>query len=436
MTIQETSTRIHLFAYVTRTGRYKEKMTAFKLLPTISNYHRITTRYQNAKENISVCSHIGIYRHNVTQSMTNRFSVSCLPKNRYWEGTIYSLEYFISGEKFDNTRKLLLKIPHHETIDERNKITEYVPFIYVDVTDALLFTLYVQPVPKKFNVSAFRIWLINNSTGLTIDVTMAQPKYGQYLEYNFSILDGLYYFRVAALHPSCGPYGCINATSPFISIKDASHRVLIMIISVIWIPPVILYALYNVYKLCKSTVSKGRKKPNCLIVYSPTRESHITVMVELTKYLRECNINAMIDMLDISEPVPQDIEFWCKTAFNCADTILIVTSPPSNKLVRTMFENIDNYILQLIRENFGLTDKKYYILQLPYCKPTDIPDDALRFQRFYMPDELAKLVKTVHNFDYVRFFGLSNKDLLLQSIKLAEIEMLDDGIDHKSADET
>lgn len=46
---------------------------------------------------------------------------------------------------------------------------------------------------------------------------------------------------------------------------------------------------------------KKREKPKCLLVYSPTRLSHVNVMVELAKYLRVCDINAMIDVLDIKD---------------------------------------------------------------------------------------------------------------------------------------
>lgn len=44
-------------------------------------------------------------------------------------------------------------------------------------------------------------------------------------------------------------------------------------------------------------------RPNCLLVYSPTHPSHVNVMVELTKYLRCCYINPMIDIFDIAETV-------------------------------------------------------------------------------------------------------------------------------------
>lgn len=438
--LEESFTRFQLFAYVIHTGGiFEERMTAFNLSFNNARFFRLTIRYQSLMDdNLSVCTHVATYTYpNMTDLLPDRFLLTCPITNQSFEGTPYRLEYFISGRRFEYNKKLIFTIPYHESIDEDNDITTYLPFLYIDVTDALLFKLFIQPVPIKFNVTSYRIWLTNNSTGITIDTIISQPLDGNHLQYNFSILDGIYYFQVAALHPNCGKYGCINSTSPFISIKEASHRMLIMIISIIWIPPVILYAFYHIYKLCKTNVKRNRKKPDCLIVYAPTRESHITVMAELTKYLRCCNINAMIDMFDISESVSKDVEFWCKTAFNSADIILIVTSPPPNKFVSTIYENIDSYILQLIRENYGEKHKRYYILQLPYCKPTDLPDEAQRFQRFRMPEELPKLVRTVHNVDYIRFFGFSNKEVLLESIKLAEIEMLDDGTyNDKNADET
>lgn len=60
-------------------------------------------------------------------------------------------------------------------------------------------------------------------------------------------------------------------------------------------------------------------RPNCLLVYSPTHPAHVNVMAELTKYLRCCNINAMIDMFDIAETaskVSNEIN-WYANNFNC-----------------------------------------------------------------------------------------------------------------------
>lgn len=37
-----------------------------------------------------------------------------------------------------------------------------------------------------------------------------------------------------------------------------------------------------------------------MLVYSPARLTHINVMVELAKYLRNCNV-AVIDMIDVTD---------------------------------------------------------------------------------------------------------------------------------------
>ena len=50
-------------------------------------------------------------------------------------------------------------------------------------------------------------------------------------------------------------------------------------------------------------LKKTDVKPNCLLVYSPTHSAHVSVMIELARYLRGCSINAMIDCLDIPETV-------------------------------------------------------------------------------------------------------------------------------------
>ncbi|XP_015175205.1 PREDICTED: uncharacterized protein LOC107065755 isoform X1 [Polistes dominula] len=441
----ENPTLFKLSANVYRMEEFQRNTTTINLLVTDIDYLRLTIRYQSLlDENNYKCMHVSSYGNKTDLESNNKFSLSCSFLSQSYEGSPYRLQYFVARETWQYSKKLVFIIPHHESIDEQyNNVTTYLPFIYVDVTDAFLFTLYIQPVPAIYNVTGYRIWLINNDTDITNEINVIQSQNEEYINYDFSMYDGIYYFKVAAMHPDCSIYGCVNATSPFISIKDASKRLIIMIISVIWIPPALLYALCHLYKLCKKNAKKRRRKPNCLIVYSPTCESHVTVMTELTKYLRCCNINAVIDMLDISETASKDVELWCKTAFNSADIILFVTSPPFNKHISMKYENVGSYILKLIREDFKQRNKRYYILQLPYCKPTDLPKEAQcfqHFQRFHMPEELAKLVKTVHRYNCVTFFGLSNKDKLLESIKLAQMEMLNDGTttnnDHKSADET
>jgi hypothetical protein len=84
---------------------------------------------------------------------------------------------------------------------------------------------------------------------------------------------------------------------------------------------------------------------------------------------------------------------------------------------------MDSQALRLLKENYPRRNKRYYALQFPYCTPENIPKEALQFKRFLMPEELDKLVKTVHEVEYIRFFGVSDKDFI-DSIKLAKLQIV------------
>lgn len=99
----------------------------------------------------------------------------------------------------------------------------YVPFIYIDVSDTSELSLFIQPAPEKFKVTSYRIWLINNGTKFTKNVTVASTD-SKHIRYNFPVATGVYYFKVAPLHPSCDVYGCVNSTSPLISISKNQNQ--------------------------------------------------------------------------------------------------------------------------------------------------------------------------------------------------------------------
>lgn len=69
--------------------------------------------------------------------------------------------------------------------------------------------------------------------------------------------------------------------------------------------------------------------PNCLLIYSPTHATHVSVMAELAKYLRCCNINAMIDMLDIAETASKVSKLYINQHI-CKITAVVVLSKNTN----------------------------------------------------------------------------------------------------------
>ncbi|XP_018397952.1 PREDICTED: uncharacterized protein LOC108775972 [Cyphomyrmex costatus] len=420
-----------LHAYVNKNLKKiddSQKATAFNLSISDINFHRLIMRYQNIIESSeNACRHIELYG-NDSHPAPKHLYVSCPFSDAAYEGSPYRLEYIATGEDFVYNRKYVFYVPYHEFIENSVQIEEFTPFIYIDISDRSNAALYIQPLPLTYNVTEYKVWLISNDTKSTVTTIVPANKDHVHVRLNLVAPDGVYYVKVAALHPECGEHGCANSTSPYVYIKHASHQLLIMIISLVWIPPVLLYASYHAYKLYRKKVLKRvAMKPNCLLVYSPTHPSHVNVMVELTKYLRYCNINAMIDVFDIAETASKDPGLWCNTAFETADVILVVTSPPTSaKFDATIiYRNVDNHLLRLLKENYPRRNKRYYAIHLPYCKSDHIPEEARLFKKFRIPEDLARLVKTIHDIACLRFLTPSDRELL-ESIKFATAKISED----------
>lgn len=84
---------------------------------------------------------------------------------------------------------------------------------------------------------------------------------------------------------------------------------------------------------------------------------------------------------------------------------------------------MDSQALRLLKENYPRRNKRYFALQFPYCKADDIPREARQFKRFSMPDELDKLVRTIHEVELMRNFIAPEKDFV-DSVKLAKLQIV------------
>nr|XP_034194458.1 uncharacterized protein LOC117610776 isoform X3 [Osmia lignaria] len=422
---ENATAKFTLRAYVYKEG--DKKVTAFNLSITDIDFNGLFTRYQNLMdENQSACRHVQLYE-NKSDPAPRELYVSCPFADIVYETLPYQLEYVVNGNGYKYIKQYIFTVPRHKYI-ENVSIKEYVPFVYIDKTCEPDFSLHVQPLPETYNVSEYRIWWINNDTNSVLYAGLLSASDNEDITYNFTGHVGAFYFKVSPVHPDCGEYGCANNTTPCIVKRETSHPLIIMIISTVWIPPVIVYVLYHLYKLYQKVALKRREKPKCLLVYSPSRQSHNNVMIELAKYLRYCHINAMIDELDFTDTSGKDSKEWCDAAFQSANVVLIVTSPPIKKpAVLTICQKTDSYLLRLIKENIGEKDKRYYVVHLPYCKFDDVPEEMRHLKRFDLPKELPRLVKLIHGME--RVFGcfpsVCDKDFL-DSVKLAKLELLNE----------
>ncbi|XP_076675303.1 uncharacterized protein LOC143372700 [Andrena cerasifolii] len=403
----------------------KGSVTAFNLTVADANFHSLVTRYHNLlNTSQSACVRLQV-RGNDTHLAPQQLFVSCPFSNELYESLPYQLDYLVTGDTYNYSKQYIFNVPEHELFGEGVDVKKYKPFVYVDVSYAPVFSLHVQPLPESYNVTEYRIWLIHNDTGSVVVTNVFFGTSTQDVRYNFTAQTGTSFLKVSAMHSDCGDYGCANSSTPSIIINETSHRLLIMIVSTVWIPPILLYVLYHLYKLYRKESLRRREKPNCLLVYSPARLTHINVMVELAKYLRNCNV-AVIDMIDVTDATGKDPEYWCDSAFRSADVVLVVTSPPPKKpAVSLIYQDNDNRLLSLVRENQSQKEKRYYAVHLPYCKPDDLPEEMRHSKRFCLPKELPKLVKVIHKMEHAVCGSVSDKEFL-DSVKLAKLEILEE----------
>ena len=123
----------------------------------------------------------------------------------------------------------------------------------------------------------------------------------------------------------------------------------------------------------------------------------------------------------------QDPGLWCNTAFQIADVVLVITSPPTSaKFDATIiYRNVDNHLLRLLKENYPRRNKRYYAIHLPYCKSDHIPEEARLFKKFRIPENLNRLVETIHGIACLRFLTASDRELL-ESIRFATTKISED----------
>ncbi|KAF7996197.1 hypothetical protein HCN44_001829 [Aphidius gifuensis] len=412
-----------------------KKITAFNLTINDIKFKRLLTRYQSLGDTASSHCRDSIFHgfDKYNRDKKNLF-ISCPFANSSFEDTDYKLEYLVTFNHYKYSRKLVFNVPNHSSIDEHiSSVFEYKPFVYIDVSDVSTLSLFIQPMPNKYNITSYKIWMIKYNTNTIIDVVDVILKYNNdngdnHLQYNFTVSEGIYQFKVASMHPQCGEYGCVNNTLPAISTKYQTKKLFIMIISFVWIPPVLLYAIYYLYSFYKQREIMKKFNQNCLLIYSPTHSAHVNVMISFAKYLKSCGINAMIDVLDIPKTSTRDPAIWCNDAFDKANIILIATSPPpssscdNTNSASTIYQNLDNHLLRLVRENYSKNNKKYMKIVFPYCSQNDIPEEARLFKKFTIPDNLDKMIRYIYQSNKLKLFGKSSKDLIANiNIAMTEI---------------
>ncbi|KAJ4434081.1 hypothetical protein ANN_16401 [Periplaneta americana] len=143
------------------------------------------------------------------------------------------------------------------------------------------------------------------------------------------------------------------------------------------------------------------KLPVVLIVYSPSRASHMATMVALAEYLRNyCAVEAMLDQLDVPETESKDPLLWCSSAFARADFVMVVSSPPKCSCVAERVlggTNVDTLDVLKARITSHCTKPRFFAVLLPYSTDQNAVPEFEWMPTFRLTKDLDKLLWHVHS---------------------------------------
>jgi len=171
--------------------------------------------------------------HHIVWNTPRSGKILCIAENTYSMCQIMNLSVgFLVYLPFFPSRDFASFVTTLESLPENSvQIEKFTPFIYIDISDRLNAVLYIQPLPLTYNVTEYKVWLISNDTKSTLTTIVPANEDHGHIRLNLLAPDGVYYVKVAALHPECGEHGCANSTSPYVHISkcDLAQNFLFLI---------------------------------------------------------------------------------------------------------------------------------------------------------------------------------------------------------------
>ncbi|XP_021922250.1 uncharacterized protein LOC110831030 isoform X3 [Zootermopsis nevadensis] len=391
------SAKLEAYPYIT-SGRVQ---TNIKL--TLSDIKLTSLRFrfqQHGKKENSFCREF---------RLSSNYSISELIYNCGWlhkeyEGTVFGLEYEAYERTFREVRKYVFQIPLLEHIGRFTRIQDWIPFLYVDVSELPLMTAKWQHAPPWIDALKYNVAVYSNNElreNETYEGPFPMASELHYLFYPNSV-PGTYHFELAIISNSCDSNICHISRSPdiVVGVHNTEKKTLVVgIVGCVILIPLLLLISHMWRRQCRSP-NGSIKLPAVLIVYTPSRASHVEAMVALAEYLRNyCAVEALLDQLDVPETETKDPFAWCNGAFTRADFVMVVSSPPKCCNQEGAFGNVNVDVLQILKERFSSCSSRpcFFNILLPYCTIQDIPDEAKNFKMFKLFKDLDKMLWHIHN---------------------------------------
>lgn len=243
----------------------------------------------------------------------------------------FIFQYEAQGKFYTEAGRYWFKLPSYNKLDLTSKedLTQWTPFLYVDVSESPSLTVRWLQAPQSFGVTKYELKVYGRDELKETKVFSSTNE--EELSYTYSEnfpMYGEYRFEVRLHNDSCENCTYLKSESPVINVGDSAWWSLA--VGVIG-GSVVMCLLGAIWYSWKSMLERPKtiKPPKLLIIYTQSSASHIKVVEELAQYLRNfCNVDALLDKLDIPKTKTQDPFEWYNDAFDHLDFVMVVSSPP------------------------------------------------------------------------------------------------------------
>ncbi|XP_069700697.1 uncharacterized protein [Periplaneta americana] len=381
------------------------RFSIFNVTFTGIQWTSLRFRYrQHGYENRHFCRQI---------TVTAKLSVPELFYDCHWtkseyEGTPFTFEYRAEDLHHVEYRQYEIMLPLYKYTAPDTSLQNWTSLMYVDISELPVFVVRWQQAPQRFGVLDYRIQVFHSMDGADEQLEASETVRGtaddtMQLSYAFNSFpsSGQFYFEVCILSDRCADGVCRVSRSPNIIVHSFVTKTLIASsIGCVVLILLVLLILCVWRRRRRKRLSHNTKSPVLLVVYTPSRNSHVKCVLELTQYLRNfCNVEALLDQLDIPGTETKDPFVWCNDAFARADFVMVVSSPSKCCTQEGIFRNVDVVALHLLKERLAKRSHRlqFFTVQLPYCSEQDIPDEARNLRTFQLPDDLDRMLWHVHH---------------------------------------
>ncbi|KAB0793682.1 hypothetical protein PPYR_13302 [Photinus pyralis] len=379
------------------------KQTAFNLTFTKIKWSRMVMKFSKMgfENDINNCISYKIWK-NVTVPKSSVLAYECPWSNSIYEGNDFSLEYEFEAPIISYHR-LIFKIPRFRNFGEQADLRNLDIFSYLDVTDSDYLHLYIQLVPKRYNVTSYLIEVIrersNISTRLTVQIISAKDAINGQLVFPYPTWNefGYFYFNVSPLSEICDENKCLKSSTPKIFMGRRKSSLVIGIVGA----SVIIFALfYAMFFMNRQKNNKDDTPPRILLVYSVSINAHYNVVRTLARLLNDVlHIEVFLDVFDIPQTNHQNPVLWYNQAFRDATHIIYIASPeipPSKSSHSDNIYRVDGVTMKAIITKIACSTntKQIIVITFPYSINA-VPSELNTVRRFDLVKDIDSFVNSL-----------------------------------------